>query len=452
MAVIEPISQRIATTAKTQGGTLAWPVKFYLLAVIIPAGFFLGPVLLTSVRVVLMVMAVPVFISIVTGRMGRLNFVDLAICLFIVWMSISMLVKTPGVMIESVGSQGIEMAGGYFLARVYIQTREQFILLCKWLMVVGALLVPLAIIESVQRLPLAIQFFQKIPVLYSEAIVYNEDRLGLRRAQVVFAHPIHYGVFSSICFILCFVSLKGAISTTTRWLLSITIFIGVFLSLSSGALLAVIIQLILFSWSVIFHKIKAKWTILVILVTISIIGVSIISGDSPIRVFMRYASFSTHNAFWRGIIFEYGILNVGQNPIFGLAGNAPNWIRPHFMPSSSIDNQWLAVAVSYGIPGFFFLALAFFGGMTAIGLRNFDHDNDLRQLRYGWMFCFVGLGFTLATVSVWKSIFSFIFFMLGAAIWMLYVKPNQKGPLIDTEDAPISENRYTRFPVTNAKP
>jgi hypothetical protein len=451
---------RVATMTRATARTdLALPVKLYLLAVVLPMGFFAGPFFLTPVRAILLIMVVPLFIQAVTGRMGRLNLIDIGLCLHVIWTAIAFFMVTPDRMAEVVGSTGLELIGGYFIARAYIQSREQFVILCKWLAVIGLALVPLALIEGVTRRVVLIEFFNSLPNIRSEAIVYNEERMGLRRSQVVFAHPIHYGLFSSVCFIMCLVALKGTFRDITRWMISAVLALGVFLSLSSGALLAMMLQIALVAWGLMFKRVKAKWIILCALFALALTTVAIVSGDSPVRVFMRYATFSAHNAFWRGIIFEYGMMNVGMNPMFGLAGNASNWIRPDFMPSPSIDNFWLATAVRIGIPGLLFLLVPYLGLMVRVALRDFSGDDALRSLRYAWMFCFVGLTFTLVTVTIWKSIFSFTFFMLGAGVWMLYAKPKrdrEPGEGASAEDAggegPAARSAYTRFPTTAAAP
>jgi hypothetical protein len=452
-------ARAVTAPRATPATGLALPVKLYLLAVVLPMGFFAGPIFLTPVRAILLIMAVPLFIQAVTGRMGRLNLIDLGLCLHVVWIGISFFMNTPERMVETVGSAGLELIGGYFIARAYLQSREQFVSLCKWLLVIGLALVPLALIEGVTRRVVLIEFFNSLPNIRSEAIVYNEERMGLRRSQVVFAHPIHFGLFSSVCFVMCFVALKDTLRDPTRWILSAILGLGVFLSLSSGALLATMIQIALVAWGVVFKRVKSKWLILCALFALALTCVAIVTGDSPIRVFMRYATFSAHNAFWRGIIFEYGMMNVGLNPMFGLAGNLEFWIRPDFMPSPSIDNFWLGTAMAVGIPGLLFLLVPYLGLMVRVALRDFSGDDALRTLRYAWMFCFVGLTFTLATVAIWKSIFSFTFFMLGAGVWMIYAKPRQDGePREDAsaEDAGAAlaarRSVYTRFPTTAAAP
>ena len=107
---------------------------------------------------------------------------------------------------------------------------------------------------------------------------------------------------------------------------------------------------------------------------------------------MSYATFSAHTAYWRSIIFDWGMVNVWANPIFGLGLN--DWVRPRYMVSGSMDNFWLVVAVRYGIPGFALLAAGYLIALWKIGRRDFDGDQLLWQFRRAWMFSFIGLTFT----------------------------------------------------------
>lgn len=438
----------------TQESVLAWQVKVYLIAIITPVSVFVGPMLVTSVRLVFLVLAFTMILQIARGKLGRLNFVDIALLLYVFWVAVSMAVVTPNSLVQAVGSTGLDLLGGYFLARLYIQTREQFVSMCKWLVTLCVVLTPLAILESTQgRVPVLELLNNRIPGIVTETIKYTDERLGLRRAQVVFVHPIHYGVFCSICFALVLVSLKGWVGRTPRLVASAFVGLGVFLSLSSGAILAVLLQIALVFWSFIVRH-KTKWLLLIGIFLVGLVLVWLVSGDSPIRVFMRYATFSAHNAFWRSIIFEYGMMNVMQSPWVGLAGGASEWVRPDFMPSASIDNYWLMVAVVSGLPALVLVAVAYFGAMIRIALRDFQGDDELNQLRLGWMFCFVGLAFTLATVAIWKSVFSLIFFMLGAGIWLFYARAGSKQDEDSLQGANVQppQHRYTRFPSVYAKP
>lgn len=411
------------------GATLALPVKIYLLAIMIPIAFFAGPLYLNSLRVVLLIFIVPMVFQLLSGKMGKIIPSDILFFLYVAWNTLSTAVNNPESVVQNVGSTSVEFLGGYLIARRYIQSRGEFIALCKWISMLAILTLPFALMESQTGRPLIIDFIRSLPGLTSETPITIPKRMGLERVQLVFAHPIHYGLFCSIAFSLTYVALEGVYSGMRRTLVSIGIGMCVFFSLSSGALLAMVLQVGMITWYFMFRNVARRWLILFLLFAFAYIAVDILSTRSPIKVFMTYATFSSHNAYWRGIIFEWGIKNifgdasngVVGSPIFGIGLN--DWVRPPYMFSGSMDNFWLVIGVRNGAPGFALLAIGYVHLIIKIAQRNFDSDKGLTTLRRAWLFSFMGLTFTLCTVHIWTSIFSFVFFLFGAGAWFLAATP-----------------------------
>lgn len=440
-------------------GALAWPVKAYLVCLMLPIGFNLGPLYMTNVRLVLMALTIPALARLFSERAIRLHVTDFAFMIFVVWMAVALAVNNPDRVIQNTGSTGVEFLGGYLLGRVYIQDRAQFVTLCKWLSTLAAITLPLALLESQTGDPIVISTLWKLPGLRSEYIVTIPGRMGLERVQTVFAHPIHYGLFCSVAFSLTWVGLEGIYGGARRIVTSVVIGLCVFFSLSSGALLAMVLQLFLIGWFTAFRRVRARWWILFGLSVLAYVVIDLLSNRTPIRVFMSYATFSPHNAYWRGIIFEWGVMNIFGNaergippaPIFGIG--LDDWIRPHFMRSGSMDNFWLVMGVRYGMPGLLLVALGWLVPIFQLGARNLDGDAQFLRLRRAWMFTFVGLSFTLCTVHVWTSIYSFVFLFFGSGMWMLTAAIRRDGDEEDAEAAPAEAARdaprspYTRFPT-----
>ena len=109
----------------------------------------------------------------------------------------------------------------------------------------------------------------------------------------------------------------------------------------------------------------------------------------------------------------------------------------------------------FGIPAFLFLAVGYVIVLLRVGLRRFDDDKVLWNLRRAWMFSFLGLTFTLTTVHVWGSVYSFVFFIFGAGMWMMTTELEQQGTR--TEDSPESGARtpqghtFTRTPIKQSR-
>lgn len=450
------LRQPQATAA--EDGRLALPVKLFLLALVLPIDFDLGPLYLTGLRLLLLTMLPVLGIMLLIGRMGKIHPVDIVFMLHVIWIFVALSVNNPDLALQNSGITGAEFLGGYLITRAYIRNRSQFIALCKWLVVLALLMLPPALYETWTGRPILIELLRSLPGVGSMGVVTIEGRLGLERVQAVFTHPIHFGLFCSTAFSLAFVALKGVYSVTTRLVASALIFFTGFLSLSSGAILAIALQAALIGWFLVFRKVNARWWILFGLFALAYVVIDILSTRTPIRVFMSYATFSAHNAYWRGIIFDWGMMNIfGSENIpparmFGIGLN--DWVRPSFMHSGSMDNFWLVTGVRYGLPGLFLLVVGYVATLIGVGRRDFTGDETMLNLRRAWMFIFMGLSFTLVTVHVWTSIYSYVFFLFGAGVWMLTAEAQRADTVSETSpdtdpqtnpDPARREGSYSRF-------
>lgn len=445
MAVIDALSVPLPAAAplQTVAGRLPLVVWIYLLAVIIPVGFQAGPLFLTGLRLVLLVMIIPVVLRLIIGRYGRIIVPDILFGLHLLWTVLALAANNPGAVIEQTGSTGMEFLGGYALGRAYIRDRAAFAALIRALVWMVLIMLPFAMFETVTGRSLWLEALRAVPGVKTVDEIPSEARslfgVTLQRVQAGFAHPIHFGLFCSVTFSLCMVGMKGIFGTPRRLLSGAALALAGALSLSSGALLSLVLQGALILWALVFAQVSWRWWLLVGLGVLVYVGIDIASDRSPIRVFMSYATFSAHNAFWRATIFEYGIQSVWAHPLLGIGLN--DWSRPYWVIGSSVDNFWLLMAMRYGIPGFVFLAVGYVWIVVALMRRNFHGDPVLTQFRMAWVFTFLGLSFTLCTVHVWTAIYSFTFFMLGAGAWMMAARPE------DTADTAAPAAAARRGPV-----
>ncbi|MGC1488808.1 MAG: O-antigen ligase family protein, partial [Albidovulum sp.] len=257
---------------------------------------------------------------------------------------------------------------------------------------------------------------ERLPGISSVEQLDIPQRMGFHRVQNVFSHPIHYGLFCSTAFTLVLIGLRGSLSLTNRILGAIAVSFGALMSLSSGALLAIILHVGLIGWAFTFRKLSHKWLLMLAMFVVAYIAIDLLSNRKPLQVFMSYATFNAQTAYYRKIINDWGMINVWANPIFGLG--LRDWIRPHYMTFGSVDNFWLLTAMRYGIPGFILLVVGYFSVLIKIGRRNLDFSPNVALLRFAWMVTFCGLSFTLTTVHIWTAMYSFVFFFLGAGLWM----------------------------------
>lgn len=383
---------------------------------ILPIAFSIGPLAMTGLRAMLLITIIPTTIGLFSGRYGRTYPIDYLLILHTLWTILCLSINNPNQVVEHSGSYFLELFGTYVLARALIRTPQDFYQLIRAIMFFTVLSLPFAIIESRTDVAPIIRFIDSIPGLSSVVQVDMPQRLGLFRSQVTLAHPIHYGLFCTGVLSLTWIGMKGVMNGTLRILSVLAIVAAVFFSLSSGALLPAAMQGGLILWNFVFRNNPKRWLLLLGLCALAYVVVDLLSNRTPLRVFMSYATFSPHNAFYRAVIFDWGMINVWNNPIFGLG--LRSWIRPGWMGQGSIDNYWLVMAIRYGIPGFLLIAACFVDAVFRIGRRKLSPGSPTSNLRLAWMFTFVSLGFTLSTVHIWGAAFTYVFFLLGAGMWM----------------------------------
>ncbi|CTQ49335.1 O-antigen ligase family protein [Jannaschia donghaensis] len=423
----------------------------YLLCVVIPVTMKLGSVYLSTLRILLLLVTLPMLVNLLTGRYGKTIPTDWLFLGHAMWLTLALAINNPDKVIQQAPSVGVEFLGGYVLARATIRSRAQFVTMCRFLVLIVLTLFPFALLETQTGTPLIIQAIRSIPGITSVEITYIGKRLGLERVQGVFAHPIHFGLFCSVAFSLAFVGLRDVTGTTRRFATSAVVGFSSFLALSSGAILAIALQLGLIVWAFAFRKVEGRWWLLVGLFALMWVAIDLLSNRSPFDVFMSYATFSAHNAYWRSIIFEWGMMNifgsvennVPASPWFGIGLN--DWIRPSFMFSGSMDNFWLVMGVRYGFPGFLLIAAGFAVQVAKLIRLKLPPGHPALFLRRASVFTFLGLSFTLATVHVWGNVYSFVMFFVGATAWMV-----QPGAMDDDAPRPLSPQgragpSYSRF-------
>ncbi len=435
-----------AALATIGTGRLDLAVALYFSMIALPILFNLGPIYMTGVRAVLLVTVVPLTIRLFSGQLGRLLPTDVLLLVYSAWSIFILLIKSPEYAISFGGSYMLEVYGSYILARNYIRTPEQFRAMCRGLFAVLLFTLPFAIYETqTGRAPLP-TIISKLPGIFSYADFYNElagRRLGLERSQVIFSHPIHYGLFCASLFSLIFVGFKGILSSFKRLSLSFLVCVGVICSVSSGAILPMVLQFGLTLWAWALWKVQSRWWILIGLVAVCYVVVDLLSNRTPITVFLSYATLSPETAYARINIFNWGMENVWKNPFLGIGMN--DWERPSWK-SGSMDNFWLLGTVRYGIPGFVLLVVAYMGIVWTVARRGFTEDTPIWQFRRAWVIMQVGMTLTLATVDVWSTALSYVFFLLGAGAWLASASDPAPAPTtLETLDEQPKQ-RYTRFP------
>jgi O-antigen ligase len=436
-------------------GHLPFAVTMYFLLIALPIHFNLGPIFMTGTRAVLLVTSIPLTIRLFSGQLGRVMPTDVLLLIYSAWSIVTLFINSADYAISFGGSYVLEVYGSYLLARNYIRTPEQFRAMCRGLFVLLIFTLPFAIYETQTGRALIPTLIAKLPGIYSWADFYNflaGRRLGLERSQVIFSHPIHYGLFCASLISLALVAFKGLMSSARCYLAALLVCVGVICSVSSGAILPMILQIGLLFWAWAFSSIRRRWIILCGIIAVCYVVVDMLSNRTPVTVFLSYAALSKETAYARINIFEWGMNNVWKNPYFGIGMN--EWERPSWK-SGSMDNFWLLTTVRYGIPGFLLLGSAYLLPVWAAMRRDLGDSGPTWQFRRAWVFLQVGMILTLCTVDVWSTALSYVFFLFGAGAWLVSAQPDATSTRETADQVAMLPRHpgtsYTRFNVRRVR-
>jgi hypothetical protein len=431
----------IARAAANRGPV--WAAQLFLISLLVPFYLNVGDLLLMPHRIIIIGLFFPFFLMLfVMGKAGRVLAADWLLFLTALWAGLGLAVNHDvGTAIQPFGIFMIEFFGAYLIARVAIRSAADFQRMVGTFFVILLILFPFAAMEAVTKRPILLDFLPGNNV----GVIWAGERLGLRRVQAVFAHPILFGVFVSTGLGLFWYALQP------RWLrfpaVLITGVLTVF-SLSTGALISFFVQGIFIGWEAILKTLRRRWSIFAGLFVLGYIVVDLVSVRTPFHVLVNYASFSSGSAYNRIRIWTYGTENVWQNPVFGLGLN--DWVRPSWM-GASVDNYWLLIAMLYGLPAIVMVLAALTQILKRVAYSQ-SPDPRVALCRAGYLVVFGGLFVAGGTVHYWHAMMAFVMFIYGSGVWLATLEPedDQDPDFKSQADIPAKgRSKYTRQPGLN---
>ncbi len=426
----------MATTERVATGGPVWTAQLFLFSLLIPFVIPLGPLQLTPHRIVLLVLFVPFLLRLfVMGQGGKVLVADWLLLLSTVWAGFALIANHPfGDIVEGIGIHMVEFFGAYLLARIAIRSAADFRRLVRTLFLIILVLTPFAAVEAITHRPIILDL---LPGNHVPA-VYIGERMGMRRAQAVFGHPILFGIFVSTGLGLCWFALRP------RWLrLPSAVITGAatVFSLSTGALISYVIQSTFIGWETILRVLKRRWTLFTILVIVAYIGIDLLSNRTPFHVLVTYASFSTGSAYNRILIWQFGTENVWNSPLFGIGMH--DWERPSWMVAS-VDNFWLLLGMRYGLPSITMILVALFLILRRVSRVDLTDPED-NAARAGYLVVFGGLFVAGGTVHYWHAMMAFVMFIYGSGLWTITGGAAREVEPDSVPDEPVPRaSRYTR--------
>lgn len=412
-----PVGAALPTAPKNR---LHWAIALLLATWVMPFVVYAGPVRLTPYRITLLILFIPCLVWLAQGRAGRVRVPDILLLLFSLWCVISLaVVNGLGAAIQTGGIQVLETLTPYLLARCCIRSADDFRTLARVLTWIVAALLPFAIFETVTGRNLYLELASHI--LPSIGVTDKDPRWGLRRVQLFFEHPILMGVCCGSVLALTHLVVGREFSFFRRWTTSIAIGLTAMLSLSSGPLSGLVMQIALMGWNRVFGWLQARWLLLISLVGLFLVAVSLFAKRPLPNILLSFA-FDPDSAFFRLVIWTYGTRSIGNHPWFGV-GIGP-WDRPAWM-APSIDMFWLYNAIVYGLPAGLLMLAFFMTAAISVGLAR-----NLSPLHYDYRVAYlVSMASFFLTgwmVHFWNGTYVFFLLMVGAGMWLCDASPAQQ--------------------------
>ncbi|WP_331375990.1 O-antigen ligase domain-containing protein [Sinorhizobium chiapasense] len=413
-----------------------WPVILFVVAIAVPWIFPIGPLRMSSYRIVLLFSVVPCIFHWLRGYSGQIRVVDILIILFAFWRGLSLVVLHGAEAIQSTGVSLLETLGAYFLARCCVRNADDFQAFVKVLFVLVAALLPLALLETVTGWKATLRIFGVLLPTYPEEPM---GRAGFWRAQGPFEHPILFGVVCNAGFALVFLVLGFGRPLLEKCCKAGAIAFAAALSLSAGPILGVALQCLLIAWKRLADAIGLQlvWLMTIIFSAMAL-AFSWITGRPLVELIGRF-TFDPMSYWSRNLIWEYGWSSVSNHSLFGTG--LGRWDRPHWM-AASIDNFWLCTAVTHGLPALVLIVGSVAVCLVAVGLKR-GLDERHRACRSAYLISIVSCSAVGQTVHLWDGPFALFLFLLGSGIWLLDV---------DTSGAhPYPQNRRSRSGYSNRR-
>jgi len=388
-------------------------ITLFVLCLVIPANFDIAGLNLSTTRFFVLIALIPLAMQWMSARAGGIKPVDILVLLHAVWIVLALVVNHGFPRFAYGGMLLVETFGGFLIGRMLIRSPGDYIKLFKLLLTVLLCLLPFAFYELVSDRAIMQDLFRTF-LGSSHGNVNHPPRMGFYRVQSVMQHPILFGVF-------CSVSVANAYFIWSYSFPAAAIRVGValtatFTSLSSGALLASFLQILMIGWG----KVTGNaWKLLAMGTASIYIFLTFASNRGPVVLMIETLTFNSGTGWTRIHIWRHGIDDVMRNKVFGIG--LGDWTRPFWL-AESVDNFWLLTAMRFGIVGWAFLAAAFIlQGYKVLSVKTLtDYE---KQLRIGYMIGLISLSLSLATVHIWGPTYVLLLAYLGAGSWF-YTRPD----------------------------
>lgn len=365
-------------------------------------------------------------------RTIRLNTLDLMLIVSGSWMIVSMFFVYGRWSATLSGiAVAIDLIIPYLVARISIQNlidlRRCLVFIAPGLAVTAGLI----FLESITHTPFVRRstaaVFGNLPafqngVAVGQFSVNAEIRLGLMRAYGPFSHPILAGVFLASFLPLYF---NSGLVRWPSWT-GIASGFGAFFSLSSAALLGLLIFAILQFYFWLVERVKfITWRIFLVATSSLVVAMQVLT-DNGVIPYLSQFTLTPGTAFYRRLIWRFGSESVAANPVIGIGFEG--YQRLQWMPES-VDAHWLWIAIRHGIlPSVLLLTVAV-ATVYLLSVRSLNLGRKDRIACFGVISALVIIIIAGFTVSYFGAIGAWFPAVIGLGVSLaVNIQAGRRGP------------------------
>ena len=360
-----------------------------------------------------LILALP-WLAFTWGKRGlRMNVFDGMMIVAIGWIVLALSITETGQRaIVNGGSSAIDIGLSYFLARISLPDTTALRRFLVYLAPAFLLAAGLVALETLGGRYIVQPFFVQVFGVAEESLLLTatQPRFGLLRGAGSFPHPILAGLHLGSLLSLYYLS---AIRGWPR-LAGVAASLSALFTLSSSALLMLAGQVFAIGYDRLTRIVaQANWKLLFAVLAVVLLVLEFGTQRGAVLILLELTALNSWTAYFRTLIWEYGVQNVVANPLFGIG--FADWVRPAWMPPS-VDNYWLLIAMQYGLPEAILRFSLPFAAACTLAWRSTRMDglerDMLRALAISLML-FTLLGFS---VSLWNNTQAWFNIVTGGAV------------------------------------
>lgn len=255
-----------------------------------------------------------------------------------------------GQFLENRAGAMFDMVLPYFAVRLAIRNKQEYLSLLKAILVIA---VPLAAFGLWQCLTGNNPFgflWRYYAWAASDMPFTPMSRSGLYRANVVFPHPIMYGLFFAMFGPVCMGLLRQPRPKRPTYYAGLAVMgVGVFASMSGGPMFALMLAMSF----VLFYRYRKLWRVAVGVTVAMCLLVEVASNRHFYDVIGRF-TFSASTAWYRSRLIEIAFFEGGMSGhwLTGYGQVDPGWgPRIDLREFTDIVNHYILVLARYGLVG-----------------------------------------------------------------------------------------------------